>query len=340
MNFDLGSLRSVKEVFGCKANCLPAEILASSEPLILRKVVADWPMVKVGQSSIDGVNPYLLQFYTGQEVSAFLGKPENKGRLFYNESMSGFNYDIVHTKLDFALEQLRLHKDSPFPPAIYLGSKSVDAYLPGFRAENDLELAGKDPLVSIWISNKCRAAAHWDSPSNIACCVAGRRRFTVFPFDQIDNLYPGPLDKTPAGQEISLVDFYNPDFEKFPKFQEALKHAQVADLEPGDALYLPSMWWHHVESLSTLNVLVNYWSRQLPAFYGAPIDVLQHAILSLRGLPAEQRAAWRNMFDHYIFNYDENNFDYIPESGRGILAEIGDESARKIRAMLLSKLNR
>jgi len=168
----------------------------------------------------------------------------------------------------------------------------------------------------------------------------GHRRFTLFPPDQLANLYIGPSDKTPAVQAISLVDFYAPNFEKYPKFREALKHAQVADLEPGDALLLPSMWWHPVESLSSFNVLVNYWMRDLPAYFGASMNALEHAILSIRGLPKNQRAAWKNLFNHYVFDYDQENFQHIPDGALGSLGEITDDTARKIRASLLSKLNR
>ena len=41
--------------------------------------------------------------------------------------------------------------------------------------------------------------------------VAGRRRFTLFPPEQVANLYIGPLDLTPAGQPVSLVDQAQPD---------------------------------------------------------------------------------------------------------------------------------
>lgn len=98
----------------------------------------------------------------------------------------------------------------------------------------------------------------------------------------MENLYPGPLDFNPAGQQISLVDFANPDFEKFPRFRKAMAAGQVANLEPGDALFIPSMWWHHMEGLGTFNVLVNYWWRNVPKFMGPAMNVLKHAMLSIR----------------------------------------------------------
>lgn len=332
--------KSVKVVQGCTPEKIPDEVYTSSEPLILKGLASSWPIVKAGLNSQADAEKYLLQFYKGQEVTAFLGKPENNGRIFYDETLSGFNYDSVSTKLDFALKQLALHANNPNAPSIYIGSTSVDTYLPGFRVENDLNLQQHNPLISIWLSNKCRIAAHWDSPLNIACSVVGHRRFTLFPFEQMENLYIGPLDKTPAGQAISLVDFYNPDFEKFPKFKEAIEHAQVADLEPGDAIFIPSMWWHHVESLDSLNVLVNYWFDGPPIFYGKGVNALFHSVLSIRDLPPEQRKAWKQMFDYYVFDYQKENFQHIPEQAQGAIGELTDENARRIRARLLNQLNK
>ena len=66
------------------------------------------------------------------------------------------------------------------------------------------------------------------------------RRFTLFAPELVDRLYIGPLDLTPAGQPISLVDLAAPDLARFPRFAEALPQAQVVTLEPGDALFIPA----------------------------------------------------------------------------------------------------
>jgi hypothetical protein len=74
---------------------------------------------------------------------------------------------------------------------------------------------------SIWIGNRTIASCHYDAPNNLACCAIGRRRFTLFPPEQIFNLYPGPLDATPGGQAVSVVEFANPDLEKYPRFSRS-----------------------------------------------------------------------------------------------------------------------
>ena len=226
------------------------------------------------------------------------------------------------------------------PLGITILPPRFDDCLPGLRDENELGFGSIDPLASIWMGNRTRVAAHYDVPDNVACCAAGRRRFTLFPPAELKNLYVGPLDFTPAGQAISMVDFEKPDFEKFPKFRDALQHALVAEMEPGDALFIPSMWWHHVEALDGLNILINYWWRQSPAYMDTPVNVLEHALLSLRDLPSAQRKAWQDIFNYYVFDFDEQAVEHIPEDRRGVLAPINEMTARKLRAKLLKNLNR
>jgi hypothetical protein len=286
---------------GYKPDAIPADVLQSAEPLLLGGLVANWPMVRAARESNQAAVDYLKSFYD-------------------NAEMTDFNYRRVMVKLDEILDQLLAHESDKEAPMFYVGSTTVDTCLPGFREHNDVDFGDINPLASIWLGNRSRVAAHYDVPDNLACVAAGRRRFTLFPPDQLENLYVGPLEINPGGQAISLVDLKDPDFEAFPKFRTALENAVVADLEPGDALFIPSMWWHHVEGLDSLNVLINYWWRQSPAFMHSPADVL--------------------IFRHYVFDADETTAAHIPEHCRGMLAPINDTSARRIRAELLNKLNR
>src|SRR5688572_703996 len=116
----------------------------------------------------------------------------------------------------------------------------------------------------IWIGNKIRVAPHYDLMENIGVCLAGRRRFTLFPPEQLPNLYPGPFELTPAGTPISLVDPQTPDLEKYPRYAEACANALQAELAPGDAIYLPCAWWHGVDALEPVSVLVSYWWNDVP----------------------------------------------------------------------------
>ncbi len=316
------------------------EIATSSEPVILRGLIKHWPAVQAAKTSKSALVEYLSSFDAGAVLPVSAGPASLKGRVFYNDDFTGVNVQRGKARYREILQRIFEHGGADPAPLIYLASADVDECMPGFRASNDIDLGDASPLASIWIGTHTRIAAHNDLPLNIACVVAGKRRFTLFPPDQTGNLYTGPFEPTPAGRPISLVDFANPDFDRFPKFRDAAKVAQIAELAPGDALFLPSMWWHHVEAEGAFNVLVNYWWRTAPAYLGTPQDALSHAMLTIRNLPPRERKIWREIFDYYVFDWGPSNASHIPEKARGMLGPMTIENARGIRARLLNKLNR
>lgn len=328
---------------GCRPGRLPLdELLSANEPVLLKGLVRDWGMVNVGRQSEQAAMDYLRSFYNGRPVTFSFGEPSIAGRPFYNEDFTALNCTVRKAHMDEVLGEIQQHLHDPHPPTYYVASLTVDAYLPGFRKDNDVDFKahGFDPMPSIWIGNRTTASCHYDAPNNLACCTVGNRRFTFFPPEQIFNLYPGPLEPTPGGQAVSMVDFANPDFARFPRFREALAAGQVADLEPGDAVYVPAMWWHHVQGLSRFNTLVNYWWSTPPKFIPTPMDALYHAMWTLRDRPEREKQAWRNVFEYYVFGPAGRAAEHIPEQARGTLGPMNDDLARQVRAMLINNLNR
>lgn len=334
------SPRSADEIDSASGVGWRRAVANREEPLVLRGLVAQWPLVQAALRSDAAALEYLRRYYRNATVGAWFGPPAIRGRFFYNEEFSGFNFEGRMVKLDQVLDELERHRADPEPPAVYVGSTTIDTCLPGLRAENDVGDVPPETLASIWLGNRTRIAAHFDMPDNLACVTVGRRRFMLFEPGELPNLYAGPLEFTPAGQQISLVDIVNPDLDRHPRFAGALGRARVAELGAGDALYIPGMWWHHVEALEPVNVLINYWWQGTPAYLDAPVNALLHAILSVRALPAAQRAAWRGFFDHYVFNAGDSAAEHIPPRGQGVLGPIDEPRARALRALLLKKLNR
>ena len=316
------------------------ELLTSETPWVARGYLREWPVVEHGKQGDEEALAYLASFYQGRPVSAFLAEPEYKGRFFYNEDVTGFNFVQVDTRLDQVFSKLLSLKDEPNAPSLYVGSTQTSAWLPGFNEAHPLPATLPGVMTSLWIGNQSRVAAHFDFPRNIACCVIGQRRFTLFPPDQVANLYVGPWDLTPAGQPISMVDFENPDYDRFPGFAEAEANAVVTELTPGDVIYIPNMWWHQVESLSSINGLVNFWWQETPGVYGSPTEALKHAFLSIRSLPLHQRNALKSLFDHYIFAEDTQHLEHLPEASWGRLDSVSDSLARQLRAELTNSLKR
>lgn len=325
------------EVSAEAPGALPADVLQSTRPVLLRGLVRHWPLVQAALRSDAEFCDYLRGFGADARLNLWRGAPEIAGRFFYNADFTDFNFRRETHSFGALLDELL----AGTPDAVYLGSTGIDYCFPGLREPNDLPaLAPFNPHVSLWLGNRMQVATHFDLPDNIACVVAGRRRFTVFPPEQVANLYVGPLDLTPAGQPISLVDHARPDLDRFPRYAQALAHAQVFELLPGDALFIPSQWWHGVESLEPVSGLVNFWWRQSPPFMDTPLNTLMMALLTLRDLPPAQRDAWRALFDHYVFDADDRTAAHIPSAARGVLAPMNDTSARQLRAMLLNRLNR
>ena len=330
-------------VEGCEPHSLPlAELLSAGTPAVLKGIGRDWGLVRAGLRSVDDAMAYLRSFYNGKPLSASFAGPEAAGRLFYNEDFTRLNFEARRVGMGAVFDEISAHLEDPHPPTVYIGSTVVDSYFPGFRKENDLNFAAQkvDAPPAIWIGNRTIASCHFDAPNNLACVAVGRRRFTMFPPSEVPNLYPGPMDPTPGGQAISLVDFSDPDFERFPRFRNAIEAGYSATLEPGDAMFVPAMWWHHVEALSSFNTLVNYWWTTVPNFIPSPMNTLYQAMWSIRDRPEAEKAAWKAVFDYYVFGPSGRAGEHLPEKARGLLAEIDETAARQIRAMLINSLNR
>jgi hypothetical protein len=311
-------------------------------PAILRGLVRDWPATQAGRDSPEALSAYLKAFYGGLPAPLFEGPAGINGRFFYNDALDGFNFESKRALLSDVLDRLQEGLDIESAPALYSGSVSLPVYLPGFSNANHVRglITSESVLESIWIGNRTRIAPHFDNTENLACVVGGRRRFTMFPPDQIGNLYVGPLDLTPAGQPVSLVDVRNPDLSRFPRFTHALEVAEVADLSAGDAVYVPALWWHNVEALEHFNVLVNYWWRDVPDFFESPSMSLLHCLLTIKSLPADQRRSWRAVFDYLIFQSEGPALEHLPPQVQGLFGDLSQARADRIRSMLLKHLSR
>lgn len=337
-------VRKTRVIEGVKPDAVPYDQLMTGEqPVILKGLVKDWPLVQMG-SPADAAE-YLKSFYQGRPVTAFIAQPEHNGRFGYTADATQLDFESDRGLLNEYLDIIIALIEEDEAPTFYIGSTDVDTFLPGFRAENDLVLnhamfETNPPLVGAWIGNRSTALAHYDMSNNIACCLAGRRRFTLFPPEQIHNLYPGPLEPTPGGQVLTMADINAPDFERFPGLGEALAAGEVADLEPGDVLFYPTMWWHEVEALDDFNVMVNYWWNTSPDYLDTPQNTLLHALLSLRDRPEQEKSAWRSVFDYYVFGPAERAAEHLPEAARGNLGTMDELKARRLRAYLLQRLNR
>jgi hypothetical protein len=312
------------------------DFIGRDRPLVLRGLCSDWPMVGWSRQSDTAFAQGLAAHDNGSEVDVLRMPPEEGGVVGYNAALDGFNYTRHRVSITQALQRLAQYSRRENPPGLALQSALIADCLPGLIAGHLLPFL--DPTVQprLWIGNRVTTPAHFDEYHNIACVVSGARRFTLFAPEQVENLYIGPLDFAPTGAAISMARLDHPDDPRFPRLRTALAAAQVAELRPGDAIYIPPLWWHHVESQERLNALVNYWWKATPAGRYAPataLGCLMHCILTFRSLPPAERKAWKGLLDYYVFG-DGDPAAHIPPARRGILGELGAEELAAVQATI------
>lgn len=323
----------VAELNGIDAAAFHGEVRAAGQPAVFRGLVGEWPVVAAALSGDRDLVDYLEACGTTRAVTGLSAPGEVHGRFFYNEQLTGFNFTKHEGRLDTFLEHMLDLAGAEAAPSLAVQSEVIPELSPQLAAQNRLDWL-PDVAPRIWIGNRIKVAPHYDLKENIACCVAGSRRFTLFPPEQIANLYAGPFELTPAGTPISMVDCSDPDLQRYPRFADAWAAAQQVTLYPGDGLYIPYCWWHGVESLDALNVLINYWWSQEPDGVAGAYDALLHAILAYRHLSPNERAVWRTMLDHYVFEVNGDPGAHLPPHARGIMGPASPQLFSRMRTML------
>ncbi|MEM1174749.1 MAG: cupin-like domain-containing protein [Pseudomonadota bacterium] len=331
-------MQTIREWHSVDEGVFVNDILPKNQPAVLRGLLSDWPSVRAGEASPTRVVDYLKQLDNGGSVSAYVGPPDIEGRFFYRDDFRGLNFDAKDVSISVALETLLSLLNENDPPAIALQAIDVPQVMPSFAYENPMRLFDVPVAPKIWINNKTMIATHFDVDHNIACVVSGRRRFTVFPPEQVANLYIGPLLNTPGGPPISTVNLRDPDLEVFPRFADALAVAQEATLEPGDAIFIPILWWHGVDSLGTLNILVNYWWNDTPTAKHDPMLSLIHSMAIMSGLPDAQREAWRTMYDCFVFHSHGEPGAHLPADLRDVIGHLSPADRDRLIANLAKRL--
>jgi len=316
------------------------EIVPKGEPAVFRGLVADWPLVRAARDGPEALAGMLKFAATDEPFQAWFAPPEIEGRFNYNPDFSGFNFERKLATVDQMMDLLLLQLGHEKPHSMYAGGIPIPKHLPALLPNIPVPMLdmARETLISLWIGNRTHTATHWDQSQNLACVVAGRRRFTLFPPEQLKNLYVGPLEFTLAGQPTSLVDIDAPDLATYPRFADALEAALRAELGPGDALYIPALWWHDVLSLEDFGSLINFWWRDAEPPLLSPLYALYHAVITLRGLPPSELKAWRNMFDHYIFGDNGDPVEHLPDSARGLLGKRTPELVARVKKLLMGVL--
>jgi [protein]-arginine 3-hydroxylase / protease len=139
------------------------------------------------------------------------------------------------------------------------GCLSDDVPIPSFFGDGRI---GEGRIYSsmLWLGPRgCVSPLHYDPLDNLLMQVVGRKRVSMLPAQTNQaSLYAG--QEHDQQNNTSAVDVEGPDLARFPMFESVAAEIRSTTLDPGDALYVPSRWWHHVRSLD-LSISVNVWWR-------------------------------------------------------------------------------
>lgn len=333
-------MAQVREIAGAALSDTTAfqdQVAAACAPVVIRGLCRTWPAFAEASRSWAALADYLLGFDAGRTAEAFAGEPDIAGEYTYGDGPGGFNFRRETLGMRETLARVAACAEGRAPDSIYMGSLRAGAYFPGFAAAHPMPLIGSEVEPRIWLGNASKVSCHYDTYDNLACVVAGRRRFTLYPPQAVADLYVGPIDHTMAGQPIGLAASTAPGDPRYPRFETWRDRALVAELEPGDALYLPKLWWHQVEARDAANLLVNYWWDNFSAGPDAPLTAMMLAMIAVAERPPAERAAWRAFFDHYVFRPEGHPLAHLPEERHGILGPLKSNYGR-IRAIVMQAL--
>jgi hypothetical protein len=315
------------------------DVVPSNKPVVIRSLGENWSAVEQSRDSATEACRYLERLDNNTPVYTIVAPPSAEGRFFYSDDLQGVNFKRGQIPLAQVLTQLNTENESGAPHSIAVQALPIRTTLPEFEKENPNELIDASVAPTMWIGNKGRVAPHFDVHRNLACVVAGKRHFILFPPDQIQNLYLGPVLGSPGGVAMSLVDAWNPDLDKYPRYADALAVAEEAVLEPGDAIYIPSLWWHAVASIEPLNILVNYWWGGINSHGVSPNDSLLHAMMTMADLDDSQLQAWRDYFDYFLFQAANDPAGHLPSNISDIVTSLSPEQAKNVKDFLSEHLN-
>ncbi|ORX96867.1 hypothetical protein K493DRAFT_314303 [Basidiobolus meristosporus CBS 931.73] len=214
---------------------------------------------------------FVMPYETRKKFSEFVHELENKEGIQYIQSQNG------NLNGDYRLLQ------EDVPEDIEWATSALDK---------------KPDAVNFWMGDtRSTTSMHKDPYENIYVVIAGTKIFTLLPptdyYCLHEKEFPaatwtkddhGEFKIKPEVPETMVpwisLDPNNVDLQKFPRYRYA--HPLVVHVNPGDMMYLPSMWYHHVaqrEDLDGRVLAVNYW---YDVEYGTPFTYFQFMTSTLK----------------------------------------------------------
>jgi hypothetical protein len=226
-----------------------SQIFAEQKPVLIEGLANDWPAI------VDPTRRW-------SDLSSFRNRvdPARGITVEIGESYMDPNLQQGRAVLKDFLEFISKPKDAlDGLPRVFLAQYELNQ-IP--EMEEDVKCpeicqTGKGHLyrTNIWFGSPLGTISpcHIDPFNNILIQIVGKKKVEVIDPCYSPHLYPayGTVQKN-----TSRVDFEKPDLKEFPKFAEAERH--MAELNPGDGLFIPFKWWHYCKT-EDLSCSVNFW---------------------------------------------------------------------------------
>ncbi|XOD68763.1 MAG: cupin-like domain-containing protein [Flavobacteriales bacterium AspAUS03] len=202
------------------------------KPLIIEKLTEDWPAYKKWDLS------YIKNIAGDNVVPLYDDSPIDYSR--------NVNEPIARMKMR---EYLDLLEKEPTNLRIFLYNlmNRVPQLKEDFKFPHlGIRLIKEFPMLFFGGANS-RVFMHYDIDlANILHFhFHGKKQCILFPISDRKYMYKVPYSVICH----ESIDFENIDFEKWPALKKT--HGYIAELDHGEALYMPEGWWHHMKYLTT-----------------------------------------------------------------------------------------
>ncbi|MGG1948161.1 cupin-like domain-containing protein [Trinickia sp. NRRL B-1857] len=217
------------------------------QPAIITDALADW------QLDTRWTPDALARMATDRRI---VSSRADDGRYRFAPSDEGAQSNVFeNSEVEFG-EAARRLLDPDDGDTVYVMQQSIPEKLPELLEHVVVPpwITGQHPAINLWFGRRTATQLHFDHSNNFFAQLYGTKEFTLFAPADSEHLYPYHHDS--ATSHLSYVDLDDPELDKHPRFARAV--ADRFTMQPGDLLFLPAFWWHHVRAPGVA-VSVNFW---------------------------------------------------------------------------------
>ncbi len=227
---------AIDETGPLASNAFGERFLAPRRPVVMRGGAASWRATR--HWSFEYIGSLRPDLPVVVEVGNPMQKPGGIERTTLQEYTSGIAHMPVRP------EPVSGEVEPPYLAVFHMFDE-----IPELRADVDFGLLRDNTRYTAmvgWLGPAGTVTGyHADWGHNLFAQIRGTKRFHLVPPGSDDVMYPSA--KYDSYSHQSNIDLENWDASNYPRYAEA--SISVVDLGPGDLLYIPPKWWHHVRSL-------------------------------------------------------------------------------------------